>query len=114
MLGDALLRTGAITQAQLDQALAQQRTSGALLGQTLLSLNFITEETLARALAHVINLLDPDVVVVGGGLSGLDALYEDVPRLWGRWVFSDRVDTRLVPPRFGPASGVRGAAWLWP
>jgi fructokinase len=72
------------------------------------------EERLARALAHVINLLDPDVIVLGGGLSNLDRLYETVPRLWAPWVFSDRVDTRLVRHRHGDASGVRGAAWLWP
>jgi len=62
----------------------------------------------------VINLLDPDVIVLGGGLSNVAALYENVPRLWGRWVFSDRVDTRLQPHRHGDSSGVRGAAWLWP
>jgi fructokinase len=72
------------------------------------------EERLARALAHVINLLDPDAIVLGGGLSNLDRLYASVPRLWGPWVFSDRVDTRLVRHRHGDASGVRGAAWLWP
>jgi fructokinase len=71
------------------------------------------ETRLARALASVINLLDPDAIVLGGGLSNLGRLYEAVPRLWARWVFSDRVDTRLVPPRHGDASGVRGAAWLW-
>ena len=67
----------------------------------------------ARALAGVINLLDPDVIVLGGGVSNLAHLYEEIPRLWERWVFSDRVDTRLVPPKHGDASGVRGAAWLW-
>ena len=68
---------------------------------------------LARGLASVINLLDPDVIVVGGGLSEIQRLYDDVPRLWLPWVFSDRVDTRLVPAKFGAVSGVRGAAWLW-
>jgi len=72
------------------------------------------EERLARALAHVVNLLDPDVIVLGGGLSNLGRLYDAVPRLWTPWVFSDRVDTRLVRHRHGDASGVRGAAWLWP
>lgn len=70
-------------------------------------------DRLARGLAHVINILDPDVIVLGGGLSNLQALYDRVPALWGRHVFSDRVDTRLVPPRHGDSSGVRGAAWLW-
>ena len=72
------------------------------------------EERLARALAHVINLVDPDVIVLGGGLSNLGRLYASVPRLWGPWVFSDRVDTKLVRNRHGDSSGVRGAAWLWP
>jgi fructokinase len=71
------------------------------------------EARLARALASVINLLDPDVIVLGGGLSAIPSLYTEVPRLWGPFVFSDTVTTRLVPPRFGDSSGVRGAAWLW-
>jgi fructokinase len=69
---------------------------------------------LAKALAGVINTLDPDVIVLGGGLSNVDALYARVPRLWGSWIFSDRVDTSLVRAKHGDASGVRGAAWLWP
>jgi fructokinase/N-acetylglucosamine kinase len=71
------------------------------------------EERLARALAGIINLLDPDVIVLGGGLSNIARLYDSVPRLWPRYVFSDRVDTKLVPPQYGDSSGVRGAAWLW-
>ncbi|MCX6551225.1 MAG: ROK family protein, partial [Acidobacteria bacterium] len=71
------------------------------------------EFRMARALASIINVLDPDVIVLGGGLSTLGRLYTNVPRLWGGWVFSDRVDTRLVPPTHGDTSGVRGAAWLW-
>ncbi|MGH8714468.1 MAG: ROK family protein [Casimicrobiaceae bacterium] len=71
------------------------------------------EQRLARALAHVINILDPDVIVLGGGLSNMRRLYNRVPRLWCDWVFSDRVDTRLVAHRHGDSSGVRGAAWLW-
>ena len=71
-------------------------------------------ERLARALASVINLLDPEAIVLGGGLSALAMLYDEVPRRWGRHVFSDTVVTRLLPPRHGDASGVRGAAWLWP
>ncbi len=70
------------------------------------------EDRMARSLAHVINILDPDVIVLGGGMSNISRLYENVPRLWGRYVFSDRVDTRLVPPMHGDSSGVRGAAWL--
>jgi fructokinase len=71
-------------------------------------------DRMARALASVVDLIDPDVIVLGGGVSNLAHLYEDVPRLWGRYVFSDRVDTALRPPKHGDASGVRGAAWLWP
>jgi fructokinase len=71
------------------------------------------EDRLARAVASVINLLDPDVIVVGGGLSNLERLYTAVPRRWDRFVFSDRVATRFVPAAHGDSSGVRGAAWLW-
>ncbi|HEU5178848.1 MAG TPA: ROK family protein, partial [Burkholderiales bacterium] len=71
------------------------------------------EERLARSLAGVINVLDPDVIVLGGGMSNVSRLYTEVPRLWARHVFSDRVATRLLPPVHGDSSGVRGAAWLW-
>jgi fructokinase len=71
-------------------------------------------DRLARGLASVINVVDPDTIVLGGGLSGISALYEHVPRLWTRYIFSDRVATRLLPPAHGASSGVRGAAWLWP
>jgi fructokinase len=71
------------------------------------------EDRMARALAVVLNLLDPDVVVLGGGMSRIGRLYDSVPRLWQAWAFSDRVATPLRPPRHGDASGVRGAAWLW-
>ncbi|MBI4984406.1 MAG: ROK family protein [Rhodocyclales bacterium] len=71
------------------------------------------EARLARALAVVINILDPDVIVLGGGLSNLDRLYHRVPQLWGPQVFSDHVVTRLLKHRHGDSSGVRGAAWLW-
>jgi fructokinase len=70
-------------------------------------------ERLARALASVINVLDPDVIVLGGGMSNVATLYTEVPRLWSRYVFSDRVATRLARPVHGDSSGVRGAAWLW-
>ena len=71
------------------------------------------EARCARALAAVINILDPDIVVLGGGLSNLDRIYENVPKLWSTHVFSDQVATRLMKNRHGDASGVRGAAWLW-
>jgi fructokinase len=70
------------------------------------------EERLARALAGVINILDPDVIVLGGGISNLPSLYANVPVLWRPYVFSDSVATRLAPPVHGDSSGVRGAAWL--
>jgi fructokinase len=71
------------------------------------------EERMARALASVMNVLDPDVIVLGGGLSNIDRLYERVPELWSPYVFSDQVATRLVRAVHGDSSGVRGAAWLW-
>jgi len=70
-------------------------------------------QRLARALASVINVLDPDVIVLGGGMSNAERLYSEVPRWWGRFVFSDQVATRLVRNVHGDSSGVRGAAWLW-
>ncbi len=72
------------------------------------------EDRLARGVASVINLLDPEVIVLGGGLSNIERLYANVPQLWDQYVFSERVDTRLVKARHGDSSGVRGAAWLWP
>jgi len=69
-------------------------------------------DRLARALASVINILDPDCIVLGGGLSNYARLYEQVPSRWGRYVFSDRVETQLVSAKYGDSSGVRGAAWL--
>jgi len=71
-------------------------------------------EALAAALATVINILDPDVVVLGGGLSNIDCLYEQVPRRWGKYIFTDRCETKLRRAKYGDSSGVRGAAWLWP
>ncbi len=71
------------------------------------------EGRLARALASVINVLDPEVIVLGGGLSNVERLYKNIPALWGKWVFSDTVRTRLVRNAHGDSSGVRGAAWLW-
>ncbi len=72
------------------------------------------EHRLARALASVINVLDPDVIVLAGGMSNIERLYASVPALWRAFVFSDAVVTRLARNRHGDSSGVRGAAWLWP
>jgi len=72
------------------------------------------EDRMARSLASVINLFDPSVIVLGGGLSNLQRLYTNVPLKWGQYIFSDSIETRLTPPQHGDSSGVRGAAWLWP
>ena len=71
------------------------------------------EHRIARALASVINVLDPEVIVLGGGLSNIERLYKNIPALWGKWVFSGTVRTRLTRNAHGDSSGVRGAAWLW-
>jgi len=71
------------------------------------------ERRLAKALATIINVVDPDAIILGGGLSNIDSLYESVPRLWGEHVFSPQVETRLLKNMHGASSGVRGAAWLW-
>lgn len=71
-------------------------------------------EQLAKALASVINLLDPEVIVLGGGLSNEPSLYQEIPRRWARYVFSTSVETELKAAQHGDSSGVRGAAWLWP
>jgi fructokinase len=70
-------------------------------------------DRLARSLAHVINIVDPHVIVLGGGLSNVARIYHDVPNSWRRYIFSDAVTTRLLRHAHGDASGVRGAAWLW-
>lgn len=70
-------------------------------------------DRLARSLAVVINIIDPDVIVLGGGMSNVAALYDEVPKAWEKYVFSDFVHTKLRPPLHGDSSGVRGAAWLW-
>lgn len=70
-------------------------------------------DRLARSLASVINVLDPELIVVGGGLSNIDTIYHEIPKRWGAFVFSDSVNTRIVKAQYGDSSGVRGAAWLW-
>jgi len=72
------------------------------------------EGRLARGLASVINLVDPEIIVLGGGLSNLKRLYKNIPQLWAPYIFSEHIETRLLPAKHGDASGVRGAAWLWP
>jgi len=72
------------------------------------------EDRLARALAVIINVLDPDYVVLGGGVSNIERLYREVPLVLPKYVFSDKVTTPIVKAKYGDSSGVRGAAWLWP
>jgi fructokinase len=72
------------------------------------------EDRLGRALAAIINVLDPDFIVLGGGVSNIERLYREVPRVLPKYVFSDKVTTPIVKAKFGDSSGVRGAAWLWP
>jgi len=101
--------------------LTRQRLTAAELAQHCSKGEHLAEQTmaryedrLARALAAVINVVDPDVIVLGGGVSNIGSLYQRVPKLWGQYVFSDTVATHLLPAKFGDSSGVRGAAWLWP
>jgi fructokinase len=104
---DHLQSTGEATDAVAIAAAADRGEPGAL--ATLERY----QDRMARALSGVINVLDPDVIVLGGGMSNVARLYEGIPRLWSAYVFSDRVDTRLLPPVHGDASGARGAARLW-
>ena len=71
-------------------------------------------DRIARALGAVVNLLDPEAIVLGGGLSNVEALYTRVPEIWHNYIFSDAIETKLLKNRHGDSSGVRGAAWLWP
>lgn len=71
------------------------------------------EDRLAKSLAMIINILDPHAIVLGGGMSNVARLYENIPRLWDKYIFSDYIATQLLPPQYGDSSGVRGAAWLW-
>ncbi len=92
-------------------AIVEQADAGSELAEAFMQ---DYELWLANGLAGVINILDPDVIVLGGGLSNIERLYQNVPPLWQHGVFSDQISTRLVKARYGDSSGVRGAAWLWP
>ncbi|MBL4740417.1 MAG: ROK family protein [Sneathiella sp.] len=72
------------------------------------------ERRLAKSLTSIINIIDPDIIVCGGGLSNLSGIYENVPKLWQEYAFSDEIETSFVKAKHGDSSGVRGAAWLWP
>ena len=101
-------RAGCIEQFVAGPALARDQAE---LGEAAAMARYW--DRLARALSHVVNLLDPDVIVIGGGLSSLERLYASVPRLLPRYVYSNDVDTPVVHAAHGDASGVRGAAMLW-
>jgi fructokinase len=104
---DHARRTG----EHLDAAvIAERAADGDLAARTTVARY---ESRLARGLASIINVVDPDVIVLGGGVSNVQSLYERVPAIWGEYVFSDHVATRLVRATHGDSSGVRGAAWLW-
>ena len=117
-----LLRPGRLHRDLPVRARASRATTRSSPGESLAAEEIVAlqgeslrryEERLARALASVINVLDPDVIVLGGGMSNVGRLYTEVPRLWSRYVFSDHVATRLARNAHGDSSGVRGAAWLW-
>ena len=107
MAKDYQQKTGQQLSAEQIVEIAEQ--GDALAEDTLLRY----EDRMARSLAHVINILDPDVIVLGGGMSNIQRLYANVPEQWGQYVFSDKVYTKLLSPVYGDSSGVRGAAWLW-
>lgn len=71
------------------------------------------EDRIARGLAMIINIIDPDIIILGGGLSNIERLYENIPRKWAAYVFSNKINTRLLKPKYGDSSGVRGAALLF-
>lgn len=92
------------------QEIVQKATAGETLAKNCLE---IYCQRLARALALIINVIDPQTIVLGGGLSNIGLLYQRVPAIWAEWVFSDVVNTTLIAAQHGGSSGVRGAAWLW-
>ena len=104
----AKIRASAITTPEL---IVKKFEDGDKVAQKCLE---IYASRLARSLAHVINLVDPDVIILGGGLSNISYLYATVPELLKRWVFTSELSTPLLKNQHGDSSGVRGAAWLWP
>jgi len=102
---------GAVGDRRSAEEIAAAATSGALHARAALS-RYV--DRLARGLAQVINIIDPEVIILGGGMGRITVLYDEVPCIWGHYIFSDVVRTQLRPPVHGDSSGVRGAAWLWP
>lgn len=92
------------------EEIARQAVSGSTIAVQALERH---EQRLGKALATVVNLIDPDVIVLGGGVSNIKRLYATLPQILSQWAFSDSITTRIVPPKHGDSSGVRGAAWLW-
>lgn len=92
------------------EAIVKQSEQGDIIAESALQ---ILEDRLGRGLAMIINIFDPEVIILGGGLSNIQRLYVNVPRKWPGYVFSKKIVTRLLPPQFGDSSGVRGAAHLW-
>lgn len=107
---DHAAHSGESPEYSLPAALAERAAAGDPAAEASLGRY---EQRLAKSLAVVINILDPEVIVLGGGLSNLARLYANVPRLWAPYIFSDTIATRLLPNQHGDSSGVRGAAWLW-
>jgi fructokinase len=102
-------------QATAEKRTAEEIAAAAAAGETRAQAALTRYvDRLARGLAHVINIVDPDVIVLGGGMGKITTLYDAIPLGWGRYVFSDTVRTQLRQPAHGDSSGVRGAAWLWP
>lgn len=98
------------TQKQLTaEQIAKLAEQGDSEAQTVLAVYI---EQLAASLATVINMLDPEVIVLGGGLSNIQSIYRQLPEALARYVFSDHIATQVLPPKYGDSSGVRGAAWL--
>ena len=114
--GPALARdfAGGSSQAREILTTAEEVARRAAAGEPLAMASLARyEERLSRALGTIINVVDPDIIVLGGGLSNVERLYASVPKVWAAYVFSDTVTTRLVRAKHGDSSGVRGAAWLW-
>lgn len=107
IMGNVKAQTG---QSLSSREIVQRAEQGEELFQQQMSYYY---DQMARALAHVINIVDPDAIVLGGGMSNVSSIYQQVPKLLPQYVFSDFVETNIIPAKYGDSSGVRGAAWLW-